>query len=404
MNLLNEGIANNTVHNSKLTMRLTVDNRPEIYPVYEIRLDQLYYNDQNDRIATWISQYKTDNNIEALDMSDIDAYNNLIHGFITDSNPEALKKTQNNIELIGQDKPGVVLPDGRIIDGNRRFTCLRNIEKKTGTTQYFKAVILDRNIDIDRKQVKMLELQLQHGVDKPVDYDPIDRLVGIYNDIIDKKLLTIPEYARSINQPENELKKDVELAKLMVEYLEFLNAPKKFHLIRTMNLDGPLHELYGILKKCKSEDEKEDLKNIVFTNFLMQPSGDMTRYIRQIKKIVDSPRFLQEYIDDQLGHAEKVCEIIEDKPAASEASISEIKSHEDIKEDLAHSTEKWVNKVNGETTRNKPAQQIEKAINDLEDIDVNIFKKLSDEQLGKVRDNLVELLDIAKTIEEALNS
>ena len=45
----------------------------------------------------------------------------------------------------------------------------------------------------------MLELYLQHGVDKPVDYDPIDRLVGIYNDIVDKKLLSITEYAKSVN-------------------------------------------------------------------------------------------------------------------------------------------------------------------------------------------------------------
>lgn len=64
-------------------------------------------------------------------------------------------------------------------------------------------MILPSSINNDEKQVKMLELQLQHGVDKPVDYDPIDRLVGVYNDIIEKKLLTVSEYARSISKEED---------------------------------------------------------------------------------------------------------------------------------------------------------------------------------------------------------
>lgn len=403
MDLLKDGVAKHAVKSSDLTMRLTIDNHPDIYQVYEIRLDQLYYNDQNDRIATWISQYKTDNGVEHLDMQDLESYNAIIHGFITDSNPDALKKTQKNIALIGQDKPGVVLSDGRVIDGNRRFTCLRNIQKEKGKTQYFKAVILPHDIRNDAKQVKLLELQLQHGVDKPVDYDPIDRLVGIYNDIVDSKMLTVAEYAQSVNQTEAELNKDVELAKLMVEYLEFMDAPKKFHLIRTMNLNGPLNEAYAILKKCKDPDTREDLKNIIFTNFLMQPSGDMTRYIRKIKKIVASPMLLKQYIDEQLKQAEIVCEIIAEKPANTEKAITEIKAKEEITDELKRSTEKWVSKADGESTRNKPAQQIDKAVTALEDIDVNIIKKLNDEQLAAINEKLDTLQEYIDNIRGGLN-
>ena len=55
--------------------------------------EKLYYNDQNDRIATWISQYKADNKISSIDMKNKEEYNNIIHQFITESNPKALSKT-----------------------------------------------------------------------------------------------------------------------------------------------------------------------------------------------------------------------------------------------------------------------------------------------------------------------
>ena len=61
MNLLVDGLEEKTVFKTELTKQLSIDNHTEVYPVYKIRLDKLYYNDQNDRIATWISQYKADN-------------------------------------------------------------------------------------------------------------------------------------------------------------------------------------------------------------------------------------------------------------------------------------------------------------------------------------------------------
>ena len=151
IDLLKDGVEEKSVIASDTNKRLVIDNISKNYPVYKIRLDKLYYNDQNDRIATWISQYKTENLIDKFDTCNEESYNSIIHEFITDSNREALRKTQNNIELIGQQEAGVVLSDGRIIDGNRRFTCLRNIEKGTGKTQYFEAVILDHSIENNEK-------------------------------------------------------------------------------------------------------------------------------------------------------------------------------------------------------------------------------------------------------------
>ena len=404
MDLFKDGQKLKTVFPTDMSKRLTIDNVPGVYQVYRIRLDMLYYNDQNDRVATWLSEYNTSHPGETLSSLDRKDYNDLIHRFITDSNPDALRKTQNNIEAIGQDTPGVVLKDGRIIDGNRRFTCLRNLQAKGGEPRFFEAVILDYDIEHNKKQIKRLELQLQHGVDKPVDYDPIDRLVGIYHDIVETKLLTVQEYASSCDQSEADVEKEVETAQLMVEYLEFINAPKQFHLARTMNLNGPLKEMYAILKKCKDPDQREDLKNAIFTNLLAQPHGDMTRYIRKIKKIVASPKFLDKYLEEQMQVTEQVCDMLEKHPVVNEKVINEdIKPKTEIREKLAHSTEKWVSRVDGDATRNRPAQQAEKAFEALDTIDTNIFKKLSEEQRDCVRSKLDQVQDILDKIRGELD-
>lgn len=385
-----------------LNKQLRIDNHTDIYDVYDIPLDCLYYNDKNDRIATWISDYKSENNCDSIDMSDIDAYNDIIEKFIEKSNPDALAKTKNNIELIGQQEYGVVLNDGRIIDGNRRYTCLRKIERENNQTQYFKAVILPHDIEHNAKQIKMLELALQMGVDRPVDYDPIDRLVGIYNAIVETELLTAKEYAITVSKSEKEINNEVEKAKLMVEYLEFIGAPKQYHLVRKLKLNDPLLELYKILKKFSDTDgRKEDIKNIVFANFCMQPEGDMTRYMRKIKKITENPKYLDDFIDEQMNTTEKVVDQIDETPKMNEGTISALRST-GMGNEFSLSTEKWLAKTESDASRNQPAQLVEKAYNILDSIDVNIFKKLNEDQLEIVRRKLENVQESINIIREEL--
>lgn len=78
MNLLNDGIKSKAVMPTQSTKKLSIDNHTQVYPVYKIRLDQLYFNDQNDRIATWISQYKAEHTDVALESLSHSDYNDII--------------------------------------------------------------------------------------------------------------------------------------------------------------------------------------------------------------------------------------------------------------------------------------------------------------------------------------
>lgn len=402
MNLLKEGIAKQAVIKTTLTRKLTVDGLTKAYPVYKVRLDWLFYNDQNDRIATWISQYKAQHDGKAPDSADREGYNKIIEQFIVESNPDAIRRTQNNIEMVDQREPGVVLADGRIIDGNRRFTCLRRLSSKNDRFGFFETVILDRNIESSAKQIKMLELAIQHGEESKVDYNPIDRLVGIYNDIVSTHLLSIEEYARSTNESESEVKKRVEIAKLMTEFLEFINAPGQFYIARDLQLYFPLEELLKLTKKCRTNEEVEALKTSVFTNILVQTSTDMSRFIRNMKVIIGSD-YQDEFFEEQKRIASEVTRTVPEKGKMTTSVIREvIRTNEDATQALEQSMDKIMTRVKKNETRNRPIQLAEKATTFLEGIDTNILLKMNDSELRRLARQLDRLEQTISQIRASL--
>ena len=250
-------VGTDVVQKTTLTRKITYAGKTVPYPVYKVRLDALYYNDQNDRIATWITQYESENGRDSLSELNTDIYNRIIENFICDSNPDAIQKTQKNIGLVGQREPGVTLADGRIVDGNRRFTCLRRIQRMQEAPVYFETVIMDMDIREDKKQIKLLELAIQHGEEKKVDYDMIDFAIGTYRDVVQTKLLTVNEYASSTNEPLADVKKRIAIAEVICEFLDYIGLPEQYHVAREYQVYSLFQEMMTPLRKL-DDDEKED--------------------------------------------------------------------------------------------------------------------------------------------------
>lgn len=376
-----------------LTTRLTVDGITDTYDVYKIKLDKLYYNDQNDRIATWISKYKADNDLKSFDLSNLEEYNEIIADFIKESDEKAFKKTKNNIKALGQTEPAVILSDGRVIDGNRRFTCLRDLAKENSKFNYLDAIIINKDIQDSKKEIKLLELYLQHGREERVGYNPIDRLVGVYNDVIKNNLITVEEYAKNTEQTANEVKKTIERANLMVEFLEFIDMPEHYYLARDWDLDGPLGEITAVLNKIKTEEEREDLKNIIFTNIAAKPNTDMTRYIRKIKNLVNTPQF-RPFIEDNLELSEKFLEKFDGAEEKTVEFINkEVRGDEELRDELRNTYDKYQEKVKKRNSINAPKNQIEKAIDALQNIDFEMVLRLNDESDYPQFLNSLEMLE-----------
>lgn len=401
--MIKKNILSNTneVIPTDTSKKITFDGITKSYQVYKVKIDNLYYNDKNDRIVTYISKYKNDNNIEEFSLNDKENYNKIIEKFIIESNEQAYKKTKNNIKLFGQIEPAVVLTDGRVIDGNRRFTCLRDLSKSNDEFKYIETVVLDRNIEDYRKEIKLLELQLQHGREERIEYNPINKLVGLYNDVIDSQLITEDEYIRSTNESPSKVKKDIKKAILMAEFLEFINCDKQFHIARDLALDGPLSEISNVLNKVKDDDARNDMKNIIFTSMAMKPKEDMSRYIRSFSQIVNS-KYMNNFIEENTEHAEEFLEEIDQHENITTDTIrNEIRNDEELLEKLMDSYDKYDSRTKINKSLNAPKKQIEKAIEAVENIDTKLLNKLETESL---KEFIVRLDDLQESINRITNT
>ena len=394
-------IGTDAVQPTTLTRKVTYAGKTVPYPVYKVRLDALYYNDQNDRIATWITQYESENGKESLSELNTDIYNRIIENFIYDSNPEAIRKTEKNIAIVGQREPGVTLADGRIVDGNRRYTCLRRIQRTQAEPVWFETVIMDLDIREDKKQIKLLELAIQHGEEKKVDYDLIDFAIGTYRDVVQTELLTIKEYAASTNEQLADVKKRIEIAEVICEFLEYIGLPEQYHIAREYQVYSLFQEMIPLLRSL-DEKEKGELKRIAFNNILIKALPDQRKFIRDIKTLIRSDSY-KVYFEDQRKWDAVIHEKLKDKEIHSKEDIDAFASENtDIADALAMSIERAMLHSRSQKLKERPAENVAKSISLMMDIDPRFFSRLGKEDKESLKAELTELIRIAKTFKELL--
>ena len=394
-------VGTDVVQKTTLTRKVTYAGKTVVYPVYRVRLDALYYNDQNDRIATWISRYEAENGADSLSGLDVDIYNMIIENFICESNPEAIQRTQKNIALGGQRESGVTLADGRIVDGNRRFTCLRRIQRGSSTPQYFETVIMDMDIREDKKQIKLLELSIQHGEEKKVDYDLIDYAIGTYRDVVQTGLLTESEYAASTNEPLTEVRRRVEIAGIICEFLEYLRIPGQYYAAREYQVYSLFQEMLPVLKKLDTKEQTQ-LKRIIFNNVMMRALADQRKFIRDIKVLVKNAVY-QGFFEEQ----EKWGQVISERFAAVEVRAKEdvdrfAEANSDIAEELKLSMERALLRSRAQVLKNRPGENVSKCITLLTEVDSRLFGRMDEEEKENLKAELDELARITARFQRML--
>lgn len=206
------------------------------FNVFRIPINYLVYNHLNDRFASKSREFE----IETGTTLNLDSDEHLIQieKFIWESNISSNQETIRDLAKNGQLKYGIVTEDGRIIDGNRRASLIRklyysdskdfpNLNKEN--FRYFLAVVLPGNISDD--EMLVLETKIQMGEDDKVDYNPIEKYLKINKLIQSGK--TYDEIASMIKSVKNgkEALEMHNIYKLMVKYLEYIDAPNHFSLI-----------------------------------------------------------------------------------------------------------------------------------------------------------------------------
>lgn len=394
-------VGTDMVKKTTLTRKVTYGGKTVVYPVYQVRLDALFYNDQNDRIATWISRYESENGKESLSDLNVEIYNRIIENFITESNPEAIQKTQKNIALVGQREPGVTLADGRIVDGNRRFTCLRRIQRDNAAPVYFETVIMDMDIRADRKQIKLLELAIQHGEEKKVDYDLIDYAVGTYRDVVQTGLLTVEEYAASANETPADVKKRIEIAEIICEFLNHIKLPEQYHVAREYQVYSLFQEMMPALRALDGS-EKGQVKEIAFNNTILKAIKDQRKFIRDIRGLIKNGAYTG-YFEEQEQLAKTIAEKYAQVEVRSKEDVDRFAAENpQITEQLQNSMERALLRSRAQQVRNRPSENVTKTISLLMDVDPRLFGKLSEEEKDTLKAELQELERIVQSFKKQL--
>lgn len=389
------------IQKTGLTRKVTYGGHTEIYPVYKVRLDYLYYNDQNDRIATWITKYEAENGDGSLSDLHRDTFNHIIENFICESNPDAIQRTKKNIMLVGQREPGVTLPDGRVVDGNRRFTCLRKIDRETTEPVYFETVIMDMDIQTDKKQIKLLELAIQHGEEKKVDYDLIDYAIGTYRDIVQTKLLTVEEYAASTNEPAADIKKRLDTAAIICEFLDYIGLPGQYHAAREYQVYSLFIEMIPTLKKLDAGEQKQ-LKEIAFNNAIMKAIKDQRRFIRDIKSLISKNNY-KYYFEEQQKFSEYIRNEMAKSEIHSKADLDRIAENNTIMTDeLQKSMERSLQHYRAMQLKARPSENVSKCISLMLDVDSRQFPKMNDDEKNELKKNIDELSKIVESFKNLL--
>nr|WP_073293537.1 hypothetical protein [Parolsenella massiliensis] len=383
--------------------KMVLEGEPKNYRVCRIKLDLLRYNEQNDRIATFISRYKAEHGDDSFEGLTQEEYNSIVQDFIVESNPEAIKKTRGNIELRTQERPGVVLSNGLVIDGNRRFTCLRQLAQKNPSFGMFDAVILPYEVGNDPKRVKILELSIQHATEEKVEYDLIDKLVGVYRDILDPetKLLTVEEYAKYADASLKDVSSWMQLAQFMVDFLDYVGQPKQFHIARELSLGSLFQEMPAILKKCSSSEQEEQVKNILFANLVMSAEGDRVRIIRPVKQVLTSEK-AEEFVECESDLAAEVCERLSMGDTSFDERIADVRADADLAGEFRRTLDSAVSAARREKAVSSPADAIEKAMRDLMQVEEGIFGELDSNELATVKRGVSGLKKRLSAIEDAL--
>ena len=381
-------------YDPSLRIRLTINGKTSDEPSYRIPLGLLYYNDMNGRISTYIEEYEDthkDKPLKRLISEDKERYNDIISDFIKKSSDDkfvSFNKTKEDIRAKGQQQPGVVLSDGRIIDGNRRFTALRELFKETGDPKYafFEAACIHVPEKCEKDfwtMIKLLELNLQFNVDEKRGYNKIDFLVSFYKDVMnpETKVCDDKTYCHASGMKLSDFKNNRAIVNIMLDYLEWRNKPKAFYILKNEKLDGPIEDIAK--KKAKmSEEEWNDKKFYIYSFMTLEQTGDRTRKIRNVLDSAIKEGALFGEIKDAMDKPDNrklICKVVSngDRPSNSPEESAELMAENDsLSKVLTEAYSDGSFKQDVEAAANGPIKAIESAIKNLNAIDLALVRGL----------------------------
>lgn len=333
-------------------VRIPYQGTEKEFSVYRIPLEYLVYNPYNGRIGTKVKTFEVKSHkLNPENLQDIE----IIEKYLWDSRPERNKKTQESLIKFKQQEYGIVSRNGFIIDGNRRASLLNKIyrERKKHSKKhdvshcaYFNAIILDD--DADKKEILRLETTYQMGMDEKLDYNAPEKYLKC-KELIDVGY-SISDIAEMMSENEGNIKKNLEILKLMDLYLDYYDYKDMYSMLEKR--EGPFVDLNNYVKAYENrsgnaktnwaptQDDIDEMITISFDYIRAKYEGKEFRNIAQNGKgAIPKSFFANKKIWEDFQKSHNAIEEIE------EISVTEYLNKEgadkDISAVLAHRDKTW---------------------------------------------------------------
>lgn len=362
-------------------------------PAFAIPLEYLVYNPYNGRIGSVVKSYERQNHtIDSEDPED----KKLIEKFLWESKPDANKKTKDRLVKEQQQKHGIVTADGIIIDGNRRASLLNNIMVDSNIPfadkshcRYFIAIILPE--DADKKEILALETTYQMGEDAKVDYNPIEKYLKC-KDLKDAGF-TEDDIAGMMDCKPGEVRTMLSALCLMDEYLDEYDYSGMYTQLdkredQFLKLDPALRKYKAGVPSMWAYDPDADVSDLKLIAFDYIRAGFDQTLFRNIINVPSAKKPAASFFSKQ-----EVWETFRDSHFAvvekvEEPSVQEVMDSNppDLGRALKARDQRWQQKIGDELEDNyaqsqdklnnhanaaKPLQQLIKACQALEVVDVD---------------------------------
>lgn len=381
---------------------------------YMIPLEYLYYNDENGRIIISMYQEKSKEDSE-FQVGHNENYNMIMQDMLSKEKngkySQEILKLKKDIEKKGQQEPGYILMDGRVIDGNRRLTALRLLSQdpKIIEQQYYEAVLLeDLSIEDanDKSNIKTLELKIQHGKLGKVDYNAIDMAIDAYKTIIEDQTLTHLQYAESAEINKNDVSNLLIEAELIKKFLQFINAKEtSYSIALELELDGPLQEIITKYKKIRVQENGTEVLNALFAK-IVQLKINNENYkddFRKIKQGVLGTEKEAQFVEEMEEAVDTLLDVFEEREEINSLiEINEIvnknvEAKKALKE-IEEVTNDYGQQVEHKKIMNEPIKIINRVLNSVKSIDLDVVEKLSVEDRLVIEEKIIEITEILNTI------
>jgi hypothetical protein len=225
--------------------------KKEELDVYEIPTEHLYFNIENGRYADSMLRLRREHAGKQIDPKQ-EKWKAEIEKMLTGEHREtnrdksAFQRLVEDITDREQLRPGVVLRDGGVLDGNRRLAALRVLQRHPKTknpakySRFFGVILPDETSDIDRWKI---EAGLQLGMNERWDYPPVNELLKVrqgiqmYEDLARRgKLPTGADPYKLVadaifGKTKDDIREMSERLDLIDQYLEFIEKDGAYDLI-----------------------------------------------------------------------------------------------------------------------------------------------------------------------------